>query len=745
MAPRAIPFVRSALARQPADPRILDQLALAWLRSGDRGSAAAIWERLLAANALPEARRAPLVSFLAQHRLAKRAPEGATRSGGGERPKSLLLVTLDTTRADRVNGRSRWAPPTPELDRLARESLVFTEARSSAPVTLPSHASILTGLFPPGTGVRNNGVDSLPPLLPFLPELLRRAGRRTGAFVSSYVLDRRGGLDRGFEVYDDRFLHPRRASPSRPVDRIGSETVARAASWLRSIDPADPFFLWVHLYDPHSDYSPPPPFDQAWADDPYAGEIAFADLAVGRLLAELDRNGRSSDTLVVVTADHGEALGEHGETTHGLFLYDSTLRVPLLVRDPSAGSRRGEERTPVRLVDLFPTVLDRLGLPVPAAIDGVSLGALFASKPPRIPIPPLFAETLVPADFGWAPLAAAVEPGWKAILAPHAELYDLAADPGESRNLLGATADPATARAEPLLRSIDRTLAAPPRERNRTPLDEEAIARLRSLGYLHAGGAPPSGPDRFDRATLATRPDPKERVRSFRDYQAAVALADESRFAEAIDRTASLLATDPGSPVFLSLRAEFRDRAGDLAAAERDWQRAAASAPTDPRFAYLLAVARHRLGRLADAEKEYRRSVALDPRHLLAHYNFGRLLLETGRFDEGERETLAALALAPEHPQARNNLGYVRIVRDRDFVRGIAEIRRAVAASPEDPLLADSLAWALRNAGRRDEARGEMTRALSLVVSPASLPPATRRLLASHARDLGLADVLAWN
>src|SRR5262245_34928355 len=392
-------------------------------------------------------------------------------------PPHVLLVTVDTLRPDAlgwVAGRNA----TPAIDALARESFRFKAARSPPPLPLPAHTSLLTALEPPRHGVRDNGqVLGAEPRT--LAEAFRGRGYRTGAVVSGYPLRSLFGLDRGFESYDDRL--PVEGDEWR--ERPAPETTEAALAWVRGR--LRPWFLWVHYYDPHDPYTPPERLRRPGPRGAYDGEVALVDEAIGRLREGLARAGSPSRLLTVLTADHGESLGEHGEDTHGFFVYESTLQVPLLVHFPGR-VRPGESPLPARLVDVAPTILELAAATPFADVDGVSLGPLLAGK--TLVLPPAYAETYQPfLGYGWAPLFSLLAGDWKLVDAPRRELYDLRRDPGESDNRVAAAPD----EAKRLLGLLDASRGAKGPQAER-PQDPEAAERLRALGYV-GGGAVPSG------------------------------------------------------------------------------------------------------------------------------------------------------------------------------------------------------------------------------------------------------------
>jgi choline-sulfatase len=346
---------------------------------------------------------------------------------------NILLVTLDTTRADRIGAYGYGAAQTPRLDGLARRGVLFERALSAAPITLPAHTSLMTGAYPFTHGVRNNGTFSLGDTVPTLATTLQAAGYRTAAFVSAFVLDRRFGLARGFDVYDDR----------APLERRGDRTAAAACEWLdaRAADPA-PFFVWLHLYDAHDPYDPPPPFREAFAGRPYDGEIAFDDQAIGSVLDRLERIGRLPATIVAVVADHGESLGEHGEDTHAVFIYESTLRVPMILAGPARLPAGRHVKSTVRGIDLAPTLLDLARQPPLRGAQGQSLMPLVEGTSAAAAPVSAYSESYFPLLYmNWAPLRSIQDERWKFIDAPAPELYDLQHDPMEQTNLAARRAD----------------------------------------------------------------------------------------------------------------------------------------------------------------------------------------------------------------------------------------------------------------------------------------------------------------
>jgi len=425
----------------------------------------------------------------------------------------VLLITLDTTRADKLGCYGSREGLTPSLDGFAKRSTLFERCESSVPQTMPSHVTLFSGLQPYSHGVRKNLEVLVPATIPFLPEEMSKAGYGTAAFVSAYVLTGHYGMSRGFDTYDDSFSDPRRRTE---VDRPADQTLSLALDWITRQEGR--WFCWVHLFDPHIPYAPPEPFASRYSTRPYDGEVAFMDEQLGRFFAALGRTGALDRALVVVAGDHGEALGEHGEPTHGIFIYEATTHVPLLVHLP--GQTQGRRVAgPVGLVDVAPTLRELLGLPRPAEVDGVSFAPALRGEaaPPRS----LYLESLEGLySFGWAPLYGRVQEGWKLILAPRVELYDLPKDPGERTNRAAVDLERTRRMRADLSGELARARTAASRP---IDLSREEIESLKSLGYI-AGTPGKKG---------ATYADPKDGIREMGEHGRATALMDEKRFAEA--------------------------------------------------------------------------------------------------------------------------------------------------------------------------------------------------------------------
>lgn len=570
-------------------------------------------------------------------------------------PTNVVLVSVDTLRPDRLGCYGATQVETPAIDALAASGVRFAQAFTPLPLTLPAHWTLLTGVEPWHHGVVDNGMTLAAPPVATLAERFAAAGYDTAAFVSAFVLHRTFGLDRGFARYDDGPAADAALDQLLHATARADERVDRALAWLRR-ERTKPFFLWLHLYDPHAPYEPPPGFRARYAARPYDGEVAFVDTQVARLLATLERSGAAARTLVVLLSDHGESLGEHGELTHGVLLYDATLHVPLIFRLPGGLAGAEVRRDVATLADVAPTVLALAGLDATPGIDGRDL---FGSTdtPRRIA-----AVSESPhRRLGWATLVAVREAGWKYIAAPRPELFSLADDPRERVDRSGDEA----ARSAPLARAaraIETTMRTRLAERRAAEPKREEQARLAALGYL---GGPRSAP--------APSTDPKDAIASLSEIDRAYQLFADGRLDEAeatlrsllgqarippaavlegLARVAKLrgrnaeaealyrqlLAQDPESVASLAQLVVLARQRGDHQLAVERGRRLVALAPTDGGASRLLAEALLAAGNAAAAEAEWRRGIAVAPRAGWLRLGFARFLIASGRRDEGERE-----------------------------------------------------------------------------------------------------------
>ena len=585
-------------------------------------------------------------------------------------PQHLVLITVDTLRADRVGAYGWSAARTPAMDGLAAGGVHFERAFAAAPITLPSHASLLTGLYPPGHRSRHNGLRAAADVAT-LATMLREQGYATGAFVAAFPLDRRFGLDRGFDRYGDRM--PRDADGRQLNERPGSAVVNEAAAWLAGVR-APHVFLWVHLFEPHTPYESDPSRGAAGARLPaevrYDDEVARADVAVGRLLGAL--GPRAASTLIVLAGDHGEAFGEHGETTHSHFVYDTTLRVPLIVAGPGVPARLQAIGQNVSLVDVLPTVMDALGLPQ-RDVDGISLMPVIRGG--DVGARAIYAETFAPLlDFGWSSLRSIRSGNWKYIEAPTPELFDLSADPGELRNLAPDHADV----TRDLARSV-LTFSGPelPRIQAGDRPAGDAQRRLGALGYVSTAPAA---------SARGGRPDPKDRKEQAK--RMAQVVSGELRGPALELALEAILAEDPrNGQAHMRLGFTLSER-GDAGRAERHF-RAAIEAAVPGADAYLgLAMCLSMTGRGPEAARILEAGAHQEPENPVIAANLGTLAMDAGDNARAERYLNGALAVDPDLHQARFNLSRVlaRTGRRTQALEQTEELlARLPAGAPQRP------------------------------------------------------------
>lgn len=627
-----------------------------------------------------------------------------------EKRLNVLLITIDTLRADRVGGYGGPAVPTPNMDQLARRGTLFLRAFAHTPQTLPSHASILTGTTPLAHGVHDNIDFVVGPENVTLAEELKAQGYATAAFVSASPLDSRFGLDQGFDVYDDTFRTPG-APKISPAEQKAETTVEKALAWLGSAG-AGPWFLWIHLWDPHAEYAPPEPYAAEYRDRPYDGEVAYTDFALGPLLQALDSSGAAARTLTVLTADHGEGLGDHGERTHGYLAHNATIWVPLIISVPKLGAFRSE--AVVSHSDIVPTVLDLLGLPAPAAIQGRSLRPALGGK--SLPARPVYIESLSPYyEMGWAPMQGFIAGNEKFVRSPLPELYDLAQDFGEEKNL-APTADLASRGA-----GLDRliaglTPAAPPNARART--SPELKEKLASLGYVARAGASP-------KTAFTADDDPKtllpllNRITEAYDLKAQGKEEEAVRRLEAIVREAKTLdaayvhladlymASGNGDRALDALAAGWRRFPGSydilssyvavLVSAEKwpDVIRVVDEAPGLPQFEndatiwFFQGWAYQKTGDVPQAVAALEKAVAADDEYFVALFNLGSARL--GRYfqtiDPADRDRAVAVleratAVEPENAEALTLFARA-LLESEQAERAIELLQKARALAPD--------------------------------------------------------------
>jgi arylsulfatase A-like enzyme/Flp pilus assembly protein TadD len=637
-----------------------------------------------------------IVLLAAAGLLAIRRPwnvSPATRSTTVSRLREpdILLVTIDTVRADAVGFSGNARVETPHLDRLARAGLLFSNAHAHNLVTLPSHVNILTGLYPYQHGVRDNSGFLLDPSVPTLATMLKAKGYATGAFVAAFPLDSRFGLARGFDVYDDRYPKGKTSLDFEMAERPGSEVVAAARRWYAE-NAGHRRFLFVHLYEPHAPYRPPSPFAERYRDEPYLGEVAAADAALAPLLDPF-LSGEADPALIVLTSDHGEALGDHEEKTHGLFAYEATLHVPLAIWFRGAVPS-GVNADLVRHVDIAPTILEAAGIQAPAGLPGTSL----LSRRPARPAESCYFEAFSAAyNRGWAPLRGVLSGGYKFIDLPLPELYDLKADPGETRNLADTRPD--------LVRKLRGEIPPESRigEAARSKAGAEEVRRLASLGYL-TGSSPV-------RKSYTVEDDPKRLIAVDRDLHRCVDLYQRGDQKGATEIARRLVRERP-TMAYAYENLGFLLRQGGKPSEALNVYRAAvergiATEELKTQFALALSEA----GRPREAIQLLQPlSESRDPDTWNA---LGIALADSGRGAEALSSFRRALELDKENVEAYENMGIVRL-RENDPSGAQDLFRQALAIEQRLPRAWNGLGVALAHLGREREAIQSWEKAVAL-------------------------------
>ena len=573
---------------------------------------------------------------------------------------NVVLITIDTLRSDRVSAYGSDLVDTPNIDGFASEGVLFSNAASTVPFTLPAHSSILTGLYPPGHGVRENVGYTLDPGIPTLAEVLSNGGWNTAGFVSAFVLDGRWGIGRGFDHYFDDFDLAEFDTPNlSSVQRSGDVTIAEAVRWIDGRPRDAPFFLWLHLYDPHDPYTPPEPFKSQYPAHPYDGEVAYTDSLIGEFRQALEERGLLANSLVILTADHGEGLGDHGEASHGFFVYDSTIHVSLIMRPPSNSGAGRVVDAAVSHVDIFPTILDSVGLVAPKVVHGQSLLPFVAGKNVELDRG-VYSESLYPLlHYGWAPLRAIRTDNRKLISAPLPEVFDVRSDPREKRDL--SLEQPAiTAELEQQLGELRKKIEVDAAVVGAAPdIDAETLAQLQALGYAAGQGGVS-----LEDETVRPRADPKDKIRIHRTVMRAQSqMRDDEDAAE--KSLLSILEKDPDvldahqmlGQISITQK-RFDDSIGHF-------RRALELDSAHKNSLMGLASSYRALGRQEEALVGFRRVLEISGPDTKASLAIADIEISLGRFDEAAA-ALSDAAQTTEVPGLiHNKLGEVRAEQGR--------------------------------------------------------------------------------
>ncbi|MGA2002692.1 MAG: sulfatase-like hydrolase/transferase [Terriglobales bacterium] len=614
---------------------------------------------------------------------------------------NVVLITIDTLRADHVGCYGYTKIKTPNIDGLAADGARFERAFAVVPVTLPSHTTMLTGTYPMLSGMHDFSANKLSSTQPTMASVLKQSGYATGAVIAAAVLDSRFGLNQGFDFYYDHFDFSRLNEANLDeMERPGNVVADVALDWVEK-NWQKKFFLWMHLYDPHYPYNPPEPYKHEYAAQPYDGEIAFADEQVGRLLRYLKEKGIYQNTVIVLAGDHGESLGEHGERTHGFFIYNATMHVPLIVRVPESTGARTVSDT-VSLVDLMPTVLGAVGIAVPTQVQGKSLLALVrggesdtAERDRNV-----YGETYLPRiHFNWSELRGAENAKYHFIDAPRPELYDLAKDPGEVHNLLAekkAVAEEMQAKLAAMIRdySAGKELA------EKTGLDPALMDRLKSLGYAaFSGGGDP---------TISSRnlPDPKDRIETYELFSDAMAASQHGRYEESIEKLKSMIKVEPNSVSAHYMEGLDYYHLKMYPEAVTELQRTVELSP-DYAFAFFnLGMAQAHAGQIDAAIATLQRAIQLDGTNFEAAFNLGVAFLQKRDLEQAAEAFRGSVTVYPEFARGHRALGETLLYQAK-IDDAITELRRAVELAPHESQMHESLAKALEAKGMTGEAAQE--------------------------------------
>ena len=630
----------------------------------------------------------------------------AASSQEKESPPDVFLVTIDTLRADHIRCYGYERIQTPALDRLAQDGVRFAQAFTPSPITNTSHISILTGLLPSSHGVTDFAV-LLSPAYPTWADLLHQQGYHTAAFIGAVILDSKTlapGLDRGFDYYDNFPQHSQTKSRWGRLERRGMDVVERAETWL-SAHPQGPHFVWVHLYDPHDPYEPPAPYSKIYKDRLYDGEIAYADSALANFMGYLKKNRWYENSLIVVVGDHGEGLGEHHEDTHGIFLYDSTMHVPLILKTPrsAGGAKMKVVEAQVRTTDILPTVLDLTRNPAPAKLDGESLRLYFSGMNAAASERTVFGETDYPLRFGWAPLRSARGQGLKFIEAPRPELYDFRQDAREVANQY----EPWNVQVKRFRVMLAEIRAkAPPGGDSRGSIGQATIDELKALGYL--GSADAGSSTNVPQPSLL--PDPKDKIEEQNLLHRAMIASEDGRDAAAREYLRKVLQLDPKSHTALRQLGELELRSGDYVKSAQHLNQALEVRPNDATAAFYRGQALEKTHDLPGARDALEASLKLMPGQIGARLLLGQVYLALKNAKAAEDQFEAILLLQPSSIEGRLGLSKAQIAEEH-FNEAAQQLEALSKLQPRNADAFDLLAQAYSGLGKQAEAQRAEARA----------------------------------
>ena len=572
---------------------------------------------------------------------------------------NVILISIDTCRADHLSCYGYQQQTTPNIDKLAKQSYVFTNTITPIPLTLPAHCSMLTGTIPPYHGRHDNKDKITTPFETTLADVLQRKGFVTGAFISSSILNSQFGLNQGFNYYEDRFEKP------DDSERKAEETTRHAISWLEK-NKNNRFFLFLHYYDPHDVYEPPEPFATQYKDNLYAGEIAYTDYYIGKVIDKLKQMDLYNSSLIIITGDHGEMLGEHDEETHMFFIYQSALHVPLVIKLPGA-TKGGRIDDLVGLIDIVPTVCEKLDIKIPSEIQGQSLCPYLSNESIASRDRHIYCESLYPTMYQANSLLGIVTNRWKYIQTTRPELYDLLADPNEQNNIVARESQRARILQDRLAQILEQTVRKEQINQAET-LDEQTLKHLRSLGYV--AGSTVTADFSFDQS----KEDPKDLIDFHNAYRKVTPLVKEDKYDQVIALCEKLIVLRPDFY-------ELYDLMSDTFLKQKDYRRA-----------------------IPYAQK----AIQLKPGRYKIHYNLGEAFSQTGQDEAAAEQFNQFLTLVPKNqdmiPQIANVQGRLGMLRARQgkFDLAIAHFRETLRLRPNQPYMLNILAWTLATCPQAD-------------------------------------------
>jgi choline-sulfatase len=644
-----------------------------------------------------------LLGLIAILQLATLHSAPAVQRSPAEHDRSatpVILISVDTLRADHLGCYGYRGVPTPQIDALAQGGTVFTQINSQVPLTLPSHTSLLTSTYPFANGVEDNG-EHVPPGEVTLAGILRSRGYRTVAFIGGFVLDRRFGLDQGFDVYDSPFdLHRHPGEDPGDVKRDGKLVIHDAAAWLQK-NSSHPFFLFLHLYDLHTPYALPAAVHERLHVSGYDAELSYVDMLLGQFWNTLARDGVYKRALIVFLSDHGESLGEHGEQTHGYFIYQSTLHVPLIFHWPQGRTFAARVTAPAGLIDVAPTILQFLGVPEPPQFQGRSLlGSLGSNAPAQDR--PVYSESLYAhLHFGCAALMCLRVGRYKYIEAPRRELYDLDRDAGELHNLYASHRAVALTLRNRLLALRSRYAAKKPPRPN--ALSPQATDLLKSLGYLTL-----SQPHA---ASVESGPDPKDRIGEYREYGRAIELASAGNLSASDDMLKKILARAPDLVDVRNSLGTNEQKLGRQNDAIQDFRRILKADPSNAIVHFNLAVSLFELRKLPEAAREAKAALAIIPYYTRAGELLGTIDLQEQQYGEARSEFLHLLTVAPDDYTAHFNLGVLAAMQSK-WDGAASQLKAALKTEPDSPEALNTLGSIYLRQGNLKQAEAEFAEAI---------------------------------